>query len=94
MFAALSADRKYLNVAVANATESGQKLDLSVSGLHLAGPSTLWQMTSSSLDAANRVRQPAQVEVKEIAIGDAPHSLTVAPISVNIYRFPVTGDAQ
>jgi alpha-N-arabinofuranosidase len=45
MFAALSADRKYLNVAVANATESGQKLDLSVSGLHLAGPSTLWQMT-------------------------------------------------
>ncbi len=28
-------------------------------------------------------------EVKESAIGAAPETLSVAPISVNIYRFPV-----
>ena len=69
MFAALSPDRKFLTVAVVNATESEQKLDLSAAGVRLAGSSTLWQMTGKSLDAADRVGQPPQVEVKEIAIG-------------------------
>jgi len=94
MFAALSPDRKFLTVAVVNATESEPKLDLSVAGVRLAGSSTLWQMTGKSLDAADRVGQPPQVEVKEIAIGDAPHSLTVAPINVNIYRFSVAEARQ
>jgi alpha-N-arabinofuranosidase len=94
MFAALTADRKFLTLAVVNATESEQKFDLNVAGAQLAGPSTLWQMTGKSLDAANHAGQAPQVEVKEIAIGAAPHSLTVAPISVNIYRFPITETAQ
>jgi alpha-N-arabinofuranosidase len=87
--ATLTPDHKYLTVAVVNATDSAQKLDLNVSGVHLAGPSTLWQLTGSSLDAANHVGQPPQVEVKETSIGDAPGSLAVAPASVNVYRFPV-----
>ena len=55
MFAALTADRKYLTLAVVNATETEQKFDLNVTGARLAGPSTLWQMTGNSLDAANHV---------------------------------------
>jgi alpha-N-arabinofuranosidase len=94
MVAALTADRKYLTLAVVNATESVQHLDLNVTGVRLAGKSTLWQMTGKDLDAANRVGQEPQVEVKEIEIGDAPQTLSVAPISVNIYRFPVVGPAQ
>ena len=89
MLAALSADHKYLIVSVVNATESEKKFDLSVTGAHVAGPSKLWQLTGSNLDAANHVGQPPQVEVKEIATGDATETITVAPISVNIYRFPV-----
>ena len=92
--AALSEDRKYLTIAVVNGTDTAQKLDLSVTGVRLAGPSTLWQLTGSSLDAENHVGQPAQVVVNEIAIGNAPPSVSVAPISVNIYRFPVAGAAQ
>jgi alpha-N-arabinofuranosidase len=88
MFAALSPDRKFLTLAVVNATEVEQKFDLNVS-TRLAGPSTLWQMTGESLDASNRVGRPPQVKVKEISIGEAPGTLSVAPISVNIYRFPV-----
>ena len=73
--------------------DTDQKLDVNVSGMRVAGPSTLWRMTGSSLDAANRVGQASQVEVKEIAIGEA-HSVTVAPISISIYRFPVAESAQ
>jgi hypothetical protein len=51
-------------------------------------------MTGASLDAENHVGQPAKVAVKEIAIGDAPQSVLVTPISVNIYRFPVAWPVQ
>jgi alpha-N-arabinofuranosidase len=94
MVAALTEDRKYLTVAVVNATESEQKLELNVSGIRIAGPSTLWQMTGSSVDAANHLGQPPQVEVKEVSLGEAPKSITVAPISINIYRFPATEPAR
>jgi len=77
-----------------NATESEQRFDFKVTGTRLAGPSTLWQMTGSSLDAANHVGQAPQVEVKEIPLGDAPRTITVAPISVNIYRFPIAQAGQ
>jgi hypothetical protein len=32
--------------------------------------------------------------VTEAVIGEAPTTLSVAPISVDIYRFPVAQDAQ
>ena len=89
MFAALSPDRKYLTLAVVNATAAEQRFNLNVTAVHLEGPSTLWQMTGNSLEAANRVGKPPQVEVKEIAAGAATSSLAVAPISINMYRFAV-----
>ena len=88
--AALTADHKHLVVAVVNATESAQKLDLNVSGARLQGPTTLWQVTAGSLDAANRVGQQPQVELKEIPLGNVGNSISVVPISVNIFRFSVT----
>ena len=91
MMAALTADRKYLTVAVVNSTESAQRCDLNVTGTRLAGRSKLWQMTAKSLEAANRVGQAPQVQVNEVEIGDVPRGLTVAPISVSIYQFPVAG---
>ena len=94
IFAALSPDRKFLNIAVVNATDSEQKLDLNVTGVQLAGPSKLWQMTGKSLDAFDRVGQAPEVEARETPIGNAPHSLTIAPISINIYRFPVSETAH
>lgn len=93
MFAALTPDHKFLTLAVVNATESQKKFDLNVDGVRLAGPSTLWQLTGS-LNAENRAGQPPQVEIKEIAVGENPHSLSVAPISINVYRFPLTETAH
>jgi alpha-N-arabinofuranosidase len=87
MVAALSADRKYLTLAVINTTDTQQKFDLDISGARLTGNGTLWQMTGKDLDAANHVGQTPQVEVKETAIGESPATLSVAPISVDVYRF-------
>ena len=72
-----------------NATGTEQKFHLNVTGARLGGSSTLWQMTGNNLEAADHVGQPPQVEVKEIQLGNLPESIPVAPISVNIYRFPV-----
>ena len=93
MVAALSADKKFLILSVVNATDSAQTFDLNVSGTRIAGPSTRWQLTGSTLDATDRVGQPPEVEIKETA-GSASETILVAPISVNIYRFPVAPAAE
>jgi alpha-N-arabinofuranosidase len=94
MFAAISPDHKFLTVAVVNATDSEQKFDLSVAGSKATGSGMLWQLSGSSLDAANHAGQPAQVDVKESPVSSAKWMIAVAPISVNIYRFPVAGAGQ
>ena len=89
MVAAISADRKYLTVAVVNATDAEQKFELSVAGARLSGPSMLWRMTGKDLEAANRVGNPPQVTVKEVPMGNASDTISVEPISIDVYRFPV-----
>lgn len=93
MVAAFSADRKFLTLAVVNATDSEQKFDLNVSGTRVSGNATLWRMTGKNLEAANKVGQPPQVEIKQTDIGERLSTLSVAPISVEIYRFPITQTA-
>ena len=90
VFAALTPDRKSLNVAVVNATGSEQKLHLNFAGLRVEGASTLWQITGKDLNAEDRVGQPPQVVIKEIPMGDAAKAISVAPISVDVYRFSLT----
>ncbi|HEV2215266.1 MAG TPA: alpha-N-arabinofuranosidase, partial [Terracidiphilus sp.] len=89
MFAALTPDRKYLTIAVVNATESTQNFTLNVSGTRLAGSSTLWQITANTLDAVNPVGQPPQVMIHKSDPGPANGTFSVAPISISIYRFPL-----
>lgn len=89
MFAALTADHKYLNLAVVNATASEQKFDLNVTGRRLDGNAMLWRLAGTDLDAANRAGQEPQVETKETPIDTVSGTIPVAPISVNVYRFPL-----
>lgn len=89
VLATISPDHRYLNLVIVNATEKDQKLQLNVNGSNLGDSGTLWKLTANSLDAMNRVGRPAQVEVKESPASVSDHAVTVAPISVNIYRFPI-----
>ena len=88
MVAALSRDHKSLLLAVVNATDSQQAFDLNVAGIHRTGTATLWVMTGPAPDASNHVGQPPQVEIKQSSV-PAVKTLTVAPLSINLYQFLV-----
>jgi alpha-L-arabinofuranosidase len=94
VFAALTADREYLTVAVVNATDAAQPLALDVRGASLTGRSQLWEMTGATLAAANRLGQKPEAQVREIAMDQARAPLSVPPRSVDIYRFPVARAAR
>jgi alpha-L-arabinofuranosidase len=89
VLATLSPDHRYLNLIIVNATDKDQKFDLNITGSKLEDSGKLWKLTANSLDAANRVAQSPQVEVKESAVSRVGNAITVAPISVNIYHFPI-----
>ncbi len=89
MVAALSPDHRYLILSVVNATESPENFDISIAGVRPTGPGKLWQLTGASVDAANRVGHTPEVSVTEHSTGPDVHSLSVAPISINIYQFPI-----
>lgn len=87
--AALSPDRTSLTLAVVNATSSPQPLALHAMGLRVIGSPTLWEMTGGSLEAVNRLGEPAQVTVTQRRLAGTRASLSVPPISVDVYRFPI-----
>lgn len=89
MFAALTPDRKYLTLAVVNATDSERSFDLNVAGVRLEGEPILWQITGKDLQAADQVGQAPQATITKTTVSSPAHELTVAPISVSIYRFAV-----
>jgi alpha-N-arabinofuranosidase len=89
MFAALTPDRKTLTLAVVNATDAEHSFDLNVSGLRLQGQPTLRQITGKNLQAADQVGQASQVTIIRRTVSGSPKSLTVVPISIDVYRFAV-----
>jgi alpha-N-arabinofuranosidase len=89
MVAALTADKKFLTIAVVNPTESAQQLELNLQGVQVGGQPKMWQMTGPNADAANVVGQKPQVQTTEKQLSEIPKSVSVDPISVNIYSFPI-----
>lgn len=87
--AAFTADHKFLTVAVVNPTETAQPMDLNFAGVQLGVNTTLWQLTGPSLDARDALGEKPQVLITSAPISGVPSSLTVAPISMNIYQIPV-----
>jgi alpha-N-arabinofuranosidase len=86
--AAYTADRKFLTIAVVNATEEAQSLNLDMQGARVTGKSQAWELTGPNVDAANVLGKIPQVRIMEKSLSDVPKTLTVDPISVNIYKFP------
>ncbi|HTS31015.1 MAG TPA: hypothetical protein VMH81_34320 [Bryobacteraceae bacterium] len=82
--AALTSDGK-LTVAVINANESVQELDLTLKGFAPA-KARMWRMTGDSLNAATGLGRN-EVRVAEAPLTGTPKALTIAPISIEIYEF-------
>lgn len=84
--AALSSDGKSLTMAVINATESPQELELSFKGIALGGKGRMWRMTGPGPDAATGLGRN-DVRVVEMPLTQTPKTVTTAPISIEIYEF-------
>jgi alpha-L-arabinofuranosidase len=94
MFAALTPNRKFLNLSVVNATASERSFDLHVAGAKLEGAPELWRITGRDLAAHDQVGQPPEVEIRKAAAGSSPHRLSVAPYSIDVFRIPVAPGAE
>lgn len=84
--AALTADRTALVVAVVNATEQAQSLQLDLEGFAAAKTGRTWKLNGSRLEAENVVGKPPEVSVVEGRF-NAGSPLKIAPISVSLYEF-------
>lgn len=84
--AALTADRKALIVAVVNATEQPQTLQLKLEGFAAAKTGRTWKLTGSRLEAENIVGKPPEVTIAESRFNTGS-ALKIAPISVALYEF-------
>jgi alpha-N-arabinofuranosidase len=87
MMATLSADGRTLTVATVNATADAQDIELSLNGFSARPNGKLWRLTGTTLDATNRVGQPPQVTVAELAFDARDSVLSAAPYSVEIRSF-------
>lgn len=87
--AALSRDRKSLTISIVNPTEAAQTAELKVAGVQLGGQAEYWTMTGPGPDAENVVAHKPQVQIESRVLPNVSGSVTVAPISINIYRFAV-----
>lgn len=84
--AALTADRKALVVAVVNATEQPQSLQLDLERFAAVKRGRSWTLSGSRLEAENVVGKPPEVSVVEGRF-DTGSPLKIAPTSIALYEF-------
>lgn len=89
IIAALGPDGKSLRIGLVNATFQKQSADLTFEGLSVAGAGKRWVLTGKSVDAANKVGAPAQVTITGSEAMPQEGALSVPPISIVVYEFPL-----
>jgi alpha-N-arabinofuranosidase len=85
--AAFTSDRKFLTVAVVNATEVPQSLTLNIKGVQANSQSKAWEMTGKTPDAANVLGKAPEVQVTERAMPASKEVLSVPAVSISLYQF-------
>jgi alpha-L-arabinofuranosidase len=85
--AAFTSDRKFLTVAVVNATEVPQSLTLNIKGVQATSQSKGWEMTGTTPDAANVLGKAPEVQVTEKAMPSSKEVLSVPAVSISLYQF-------
>ncbi|MBL0160363.1 MAG: alpha-N-arabinofuranosidase [Bryobacterales bacterium] len=83
--AAISSDGRSLTVAVINATEATQTLDLDFQRIKLGSKRRLWRMTGAAVSASSGLNRN-EVQVIESTVPVA-NTLEIAPASISIYEF-------
>ncbi len=87
MSAALTADGRTLALAVVNGTEEPHSFALALEGFRPKASGRCWKFTGPGPDAKNPLGEPETVGAKESTFDASAGSLTIAPVSVEIYHF-------
>ena len=87
--AALSADRKTLTLAVINPTEAAREIEVALKGVAVQAKGRVWRIAPKDLTAGNEPGKPLAVDIVESPLAEAPARLSIPPISVSIYEYPV-----
>ena len=85
--AALSAERNALIVAVVNATETEQTLELDLSNFRSAGTGKTWSLKAADLDAQNVVGKAPGVVIAEGTFDTATKVMKVPPTSIQLFEY-------
>jgi alpha-N-arabinofuranosidase len=85
--ASLSADGKTLILAVVNATESAQKLQIGFEGFKHKPLGKNFNFTGPRVDSRNQVGKEPEVVVRESQFNAKVDSLEVTPLSINLYHY-------
>jgi alpha-N-arabinofuranosidase len=85
--AALTKDGKTLTLSVVNPTAEEVTVNLSASGLALAGPATRWHIAGPDAAAHNAPGQPRAVDIQENAA--TASTLTVPALSCALFALPL-----
>jgi alpha-L-arabinofuranosidase len=84
--AALSADGKRLTIAIINPTESAQELDVTIQGVQISGKGRMWGLSGPNLTAMAGLTHH-EVQLTEAPVTEAPKTLHVPKLSIEIYEF-------
>ena len=84
--AAITANGRFLTLAVVNPTESIQELDLNIKGVDLRGRGRRWRLTGSGVGAMTGLSRH-EVQVVETPVSEVPKTLHCAPVSIDLYEF-------
>jgi alpha-N-arabinofuranosidase len=87
--AALTADGKVLTVAIVNATEEEQQMDVTFRGVTLQPQGRLWRIAATDLNPRNEPGKPRAVDIAQSTLTAVPGHLAVPKLSIGIYEFPV-----
>ena len=85
--ASLSADGKTLILAVVNATESAQKLQIGFEGFKYKPVGKNFNFTGPRVDSRNQVGKTPEVVLSESQFNAKADSLEVTPLSINLYHY-------
>ena len=89
MSAALTDDRNALTLSIVNPTDKQQQLTLDIAGVELVGTGRLRSIANSDPQAYNDPGQAPKVVIEEKQLVDVSRSLSVRPLSINLYTLQV-----
>lgn len=87
--AAWTGDKKAMTVAVVNPTDQKQQLKLNVTGASLNSEGRAWRITGPKAEAYNNPGEKPKVDIEQITTPEDPTNVTLAPLSITLYRLKV-----